>query len=196
MATIPVITVVLAPWLTKDEGFSLSRSIGAIVGLGGVVLVMGPVALAGVGDYLLGALVTLAAPLGYALTGIFIRRFSGIHPLILNSGQLIVGSVILVPLAALTEQPWNLSISTPAALGVLAIAMFGTVIPQLMFFPLVRRVGATNSSPLSLFITVFTVVYGTVWLGESLPWLVLAGMVLILSGAYSIAGGRNPFRKG
>ena len=189
MATIPLFTVGLAPWLTPDEGFSLPRGLGALGGLAGVVLVVGPLALAGVGGYLAGALVTLLAPLGYALTGIFVRRYGAIHPITLNGGQLLVGAVVLVPLAAWQDHPWGLSPSWPAMAGLVGIGMFGTVIPQLMFFPLVRRVGATNSSPLSLMITIFTVFYGAILLGELLPWNAFVGMALILGGAWFITGG-------
>lgn len=193
MATVPILTVMLAPFLTKDEQFSFIRGSGALVGLGGVVLVIGPLALAGFGNYLMGALVVLIAPFGYALSGIFIRRYGTYHPLVLTTGQFMVGSLVLVPLALVQDQLWLRDVTWQGLGSLVAIGLVGTVIPTLLFFPLVRRVGATSSSPLALFIPVFTVLFGAILLHERLPWNTFAGMALILSGAYAVASGKNPF---
>ena len=65
--TIPVFSVLLAPLIAKDETVTPGRLMGALVGLGGVALVVGPQAFAGVAGQLLGAGVTVLAAASYAI---------------------------------------------------------------------------------------------------------------------------------
>ncbi|HEU5319556.1 MAG TPA: DMT family transporter, partial [Methylomirabilota bacterium] len=68
-ATTPLFTVVVAHLLTRDERLAAHRLGGALLGLAGVVLVIGPDALAGAGADVLAQLACLGAALSYALAG-------------------------------------------------------------------------------------------------------------------------------
>lgn len=186
--TIPVFTVILAPLLVHDEVFTPSRLAGVAVGLSGVVLVIGPKALGGLGEQLLGATVTIVAALSYALGGIYARRRREIAPAVMAAGQLVVAAVMLVPLSLAFDAPWDQG-PTRAALGaVVAVAILSTALPAFLLFWLIQRVGAIGGSLLAFFIPIVAVVLGTAVLGEHLPWPAFVGMGLILAGAAGVTG--------
>ncbi len=103
--TIPVFSVLFAPLIARDETVTSARLFGALVGVGGVAVVIGPQAFAGLEGKLLGAGVTLLAALSYALGATYTRRRQDIPPVTMAAGQLIVAAAILVPLSALVDAP-------------------------------------------------------------------------------------------
>ncbi len=187
--TIPIFTVLFAHFLTADERFTARRGMGVAVGLGGVVLIFGPAALAGIGDSLLGSALTLMAATSHALGAIYVRRCRHLSPVVLTSGQLVCGALILVPLSLIFDVPWQLQPTGSALTAVVGVAVVGTAVPLLITFWLIQRIGATNTSLLAFLMPVMAVGLGAVLLGEWLPWQAFAGLALILVGAAAVGGG-------
>ena len=186
---VPVFSVALAPLFLRDETMTAGRLTGAALGLGGVVLLLGPQTLAGLGDQVIGAAITLGAALSYALRGIYARRHRRIAPAVMATGQLLTAALILLPLSLTLDAPWTLAPPPAAALGaVAAVAVLSTALPALLMFWLIGRVGATNGALLAFFMPVVAVVLGVVLLGERLPWTAVAGLGLILIAAAAITG--------
>lgn len=185
---IPIFSVVLAPIFLREEKFSAAQIAGAGVGFAGVVLVIGPQALTGVGDQLLGTLITLLAALSYTLGAIYSRTRRDLSPVVMTAGQLITASAVLVPVSLIVDAPWTLSPSS-AALGAVAwTAVIGTAAPVLLLFWLIRNAGAVSASLMTFFMPVVAVALGAAALGEALPWQAFAGLGLILLGAAAVSG--------
>src|SRR5260221_1263925 len=70
-ATTPFATVIVAHLLTADEKLSGRRVAGVLAGLAGVVVMVGPDALAWLGANVLAQLAVLGAALSYAFAGVF-----------------------------------------------------------------------------------------------------------------------------
>lgn len=189
--TIPVFSVLLVPVLARDERLTAGRLAGAGLGLLGVVVVVGPSALASVGDQLFGTLVTLAAALSYVLGSIYARTQKGISPTVMTAGQLVTASLVLIPASLIFDAPWTLAPS-PAALAavaaVAAVAVLSTAAPALLLFWLIRNAGASNGSLVAFVIPVVAVALGAAVLGEALPWPAFVGLGLILLGAAAVGG--------
>jgi len=185
---VPVFSVALAPLFLRDERLTAGRLSGAALGLGGVVLLLGPQAVAGLGDQIAGALVTLAAALSYALGGIYARRHKHIAPTVMAAGQLLTAALILLPFSLALDAPWTLAPPSAALGAVAAVAVLSTALPALLLFRLIGRVGATNGALLAFFMPVVAVVLGVALLGEDLPWTAFAGLGLILIGAAAVNG--------
>lgn len=185
---IPIFTILIGPLILEEEYVSVQRIVGVLVGFSGVVLAIGPAALAGIGDQLLGAAATLFAALSYATGGMYARLKQHIAPLPMAAGQLIAGSIMLVVLSLVFETPWDLQPTTLAWIGVGGVSILGTALPVLLFFWLVNRVGASNTSLLAFFVPVSAILLGVFALGETLHWQALAGLVLIFIGASLVTG--------
>jgi drug/metabolite transporter (DMT)-like permease len=185
---IPVFAIIVSHFLIPDERLTADKALGALIGLGGVILVIGPEALAGLGDQLLGQAATLVAALSYTLGAAYGRLQSAVPPPLQAAGQTIGGAIILVPIALIFDAPWTLA-PGPLALGALvAMGIVSTALPSLLFFRLIGTVGATNTSLATFFIPVTAVALGALVLGEQLPPLSFAGLGLILLGAAIVTG--------
>jgi len=186
--TMPILAVVLAPLFLAEETFTRRRLAGAVVGLAGVVLVMGPSVLANAGNQVLGLFITFLAPLSHTLGAIYARRQPGLAPPAMASGQMVFGAMILTPPALVLEAPLGLTPGMGAVGAILVTGVACTAIPMSLYFVVIRRVGATRSSLVPLFFPPVAVFLGAAALGERLPVEAFVGLALIMAGALAVGG--------
>lgn len=185
--TMPILTVVLAPLFLAEETFTRMRLVGALIGLAGIVLLVGPSVLANASAQVLGIAVTFLAPLSHTMGAIYARRQTGLTPPAMAVGQMVFGAVILVPIAFVVEEPLSLDPSMKAISAIIITGIFCTAIAMSLYFVVLSRIGATRSSLIPLFFPVVAVVLGAFVLGERLPFVAYIGLVLILAGAYAVS---------
>lgn len=190
-ATTPLFVVLVAHALTDDERLSPGRGAGVVIGFAGVVLMIGPEALAGIGVNVLAQLACLAAALSYAFAGVFGRRFKrmGVRPVQTAAGQVTASTVMLVPLALAVDRPWALAL--PGAeiwLAVAALALASTALAYILYFRILGTAGATNILLVTFLVPVSAILLGTLILGERLEPKHFVGMALIGLGLAAIDG--------
>ncbi len=195
-AAAPIFTVIVAGVWLKDEPLTRSRLLGAVLGLTGVVILIGPSALAGLDASLLAQLAVLGAALSYALAGVYARRFPrmNIDPIVAAAGQLLMSSLMMIPLTLMFESPRQLvesSVEVWAAVGLMAV--FSTALAYILYFRLLASSGATNAILVTLLIPVTAIVLGAIILDERLAWSHFAGMAVIGLGL-SVIDGRLWYR--
>ncbi len=180
-ATTPVFGVLAAHVLTQTERLSWGRLAGVLFGLLGVVILIGPDAMAGLNSETLpGDLACLAAAFSYALAGIYGRRFRGLPPLQIATGQLTGATLIMLPVAAAVDRFWRLpmpAVETWEAMA--AIAVLCTVLAYILYFRILATSGATNLLLVTFLLPVSALLLGAVFLGEHVPLRAFGGMALI-----------------
>jgi drug/metabolite transporter (DMT)-like permease len=185
-ASTPLFTVVLAHVLTRDERATRHR-LGGV--LAGVVLMIGPDALAGLGLDVLAQLAVLGAAASYALAGLFGRRFRDPSPLVTATGQGTAASVLLLPVALVVDRPWTLTAPPLAVWGAVAgLALPATVVASVFYFRILATAGATNLLLVTFLIPVSALWLGAAFLDEPLVLRQLAGTGLIGAGLAAIDG--------
>ncbi len=183
-STMPLFTIIFAQFLTADERITVGKLLGIAVSIAGVTFVIGPsVLLGGLQSQLIGQLVTLVAPISYALGTVYVRRNKHIHPLTLTAGMFFAASLVLLPVALLVEQPWNLSPGQSTIMALVALSFIGTAVPALLNYILIQKVGATNASLVMFFMPPFAVFFGYIILNEVLTSNYYLGMLLVISGS-------------
>lgn len=188
-ACVPLFTAVLAHFLTPDERLTPRRVVGVLVGLAGVVWMIGPDSLGGLGADVLAQLAVLAAGISYAFAGIFGRRFAGSPPLVTAAGQVTAAAVLTLPLALAVDRPWALAIPGPRVwLALLALAIVSTALGYVVYFRILATAGATNLLLVTLLMPAIAVALGSSVLGERLAPRHLGGMALIAAGLAVIDG--------
>lgn len=190
-AAAPIFTVIVAGIWLKDEPVTRAKVFGAILGLLGVAILIGPSALAGLSANLIAQLAVLGAALSYALAGVYARRFPrmNIDPIVAAAGQLLMSSLVMVLLALMFEAPGQLLESSArvwVSIGVMAI--FSTALAYILYFRLLASAGATNAILVTLLIPVTAILLGTIILGERLQWMHFLGMAVIGIGLSVIDG--------
>jgi drug/metabolite transporter (DMT)-like permease len=190
-ATTPLFTVLIAHVLTADERLTKSRIAGILVGLAGVVVLIGPQALAGLGKDVAAQLAILGAAISYGFAAIFGRRFKrmGVPPLATATGQVTASSLLLLPIAMLVDRPWILAWpDLPVWCAVIGLALLSTALAYVVFFRILASAGAVNLSLVTFLIPVSAIVLGSAFLSESLAPVDFLGMALIGLGLAAIDG--------
>lgn len=189
-ATTPMWSVVFAHYFIRDERATVAKTLGVLVGFGGIVVMIGPNALAGLGHDIFAQLACLFATACFAASAVYARRLgTSIAPVSIATGQIITASLMLAPLPLLFEAPFSAAApSMTAVFAVVVMAVASTSIAYLLFFRLIARVGVGNSMLIALIMPAVAIALGVMVLGEQLHAEQLGGMALILAGILIIDG--------
>jgi drug/metabolite transporter (DMT)-like permease len=116
-ATTPISAVIVAHLLTPDEKMTGNRLLGVVIGFFGVVILIGPDSLQGLGTDILAQVAVLMAAVSYAFAGVYGRRFKamGIDPILTATGQVTASTLLLLPVAMLVDRPWTLAMPPSTA---------------------------------------------------------------------------------
>ncbi len=191
IATTSIFTIVIAHIFLADERMAMNKAAGIGFGVLGVAVLLGSDVVDGADVATLGIVACLGAALLYGCAGVYGRRFAalGVSAEAASCGQLIASTLILLPVVPLVEQPWAVAMpSWPALLSILCLALFSTALAFVVFFHLLKNVGAVNVALVSLLVPVSAVLLGVLVLGERLEMQHVVGMALITIGLVAIDG--------
>jgi drug/metabolite transporter (DMT)-like permease len=191
-ALMPLFTVLLAHLFTGDERLNWMKVVGIALGFLGVVALIGPAALKGLGRHVLAQLAVMAAALCYAVAIIYGRRLKEIAPLVSATGQLFCAAFLTLPMILVFDAPWALSPSFISVAALTCLSLLGTALAYLLYYYLLPRIGSTNLSLVTYLIPITGVFWGALLLGERLHWSAFLALGLILA---SIAGVNNRLPK-
>jgi len=190
-AAAPIFSVIVAGVWLKDEPATRSKLLGAVLGIIGVAVLIGPSALAGFDVNLLAQFAVLGAALSYAFAGVYARRFArlSIDPIVVAAGQLLMSSLIMILLALAFAEPNQVIESSGTVwIAVVLMAVFSTALAYILYFRLLASAGATNAILVTLLIPVTAILLGALILDERLQWLHFLGMAVIGLGLLVIDG--------
>jgi drug/metabolite transporter (DMT)-like permease len=190
-ATTPLFTILVAGFFLTDERFSILRVLGVIVGFSGVILMVGPEALGGLGADFWAQLCALGAALSYGFASVFGRRFRElkVDPVMVATGQVTMSSLVLWPIALWIDGPQDiLGLSFNAAVSMFGLAVLCTSFAYIVYFLILERAGATNISLVTFLVPISAIILGVFVLGESIFIKEIIGMTLIGLGLAIING--------
>jgi drug/metabolite transporter (DMT)-like permease len=182
MAMVPLMVVVIAHFWVPDEPLTGAKLAGIGFGLAGILMLIGPSALAGLGNHVAGELAILLATVCYALTAVIGRGLPPLSADAASSGMLLAAAPVGLVAAALVDPPAALA---PTASALAAVAVLGIVCTGLafvVFFRMLARAGAGFASMNNFLVPPFGVIYGWLGLGEKLPPTAFLAMLLISLG--------------
>jgi drug/metabolite transporter (DMT)-like permease len=182
MAVMPLTTLLLAHFFVAGERMTAWRAIGFCVGFSGIVVLMGPAALAGLHENVAAQLAVLAGAVCYAANSVIARRLIVSNFLVASAAVMLVAAVMAVPLALLLDRPWTL---TPSAGSLAAIVWLGigpTALATILYFKLIATAGPTFMSLVNYLSPVAALSAGVALLGEQPGSAAFAGLCLILLG--------------
>lgn len=197
-ATTPLFTIVIAHIATENEKLNLRKALGVLTGFGGVVIIIGLPGSDGIAQSAtrstsglapLAPFAILLATFCYGCTGVFGKRFGAMNPILTAAGMTSASSIMLIPLAAVIDQPWALPVpSTDTILAVFGIAALSTSLAYILYFAILKRAGASNLLLVTFLIPVSAILLGVGFLGESLLVQHIIGMGVIGVGLAVIDG--------
>jgi drug/metabolite transporter (DMT)-like permease len=188
-ATTPIWTVVVATLLTVDEKATLNKLGGILLGIFGIVVMIGPGVLTGLGGPLWAEMAVIGATLSYAFAGILAKRFKGVPPTVTSTGQMTAATIIMIPVVFLYDGvPDVANIDAGVWSAILGLGLLSTAFAYILYFSIVRAAGATNASLVTLIVPVSAILLGTIFLGERLAAKDFLCMALIALGLLTIDG--------
>lgn len=188
-ATTPVWTLILAGYVFRTETPAWHKLVGVLLGLGGVAVMLAPGLANGLGGPVWAKLALLGTAISYGFASIYARRFSSLPPITVATGQLTASTLIMIPVVAITGGFGQaLAASSTAWMAVLGLALLATAVAYIIFFNLIAKAGASNTSLVTLIIPASAILLGTLILGERIELFEVAGMALIGLGLVAIDG--------
>ncbi|MBZ8133706.1 DMT family transporter [Afifella sp. IM 167] len=187
-ATPPIFVFLIAHFVLREREAWAREVVGVVTGLAGVLVILGPAIGAAAGSSILGQLAVTGSSLSYALAAIYARRFGHLPAPLTAAAAMTMATLEMLPVALFVDRPWTLSPAPEALLALAALGVFSTGLAMIVFFRLVKTLGALGVSSGSYLRAGFGVLLGAVVLGEAFTVTLFAGLVLIFLGVAVTTG--------
>lgn len=188
-ATTPFWTLLVVGFVFRFEIPTLNKLIGVVIGIAGTAVMIGPGLAADIGGPVWAKFALIGTALSYAFAFVVSRRFTGLPPVLVATGQLTASTLLMIPIALYSDGLDGFYHAGAGAwTAALALALIATAFAYLIFFELIRTAGQSNTSLVTMITPVSAVLLGAVFLGERLELFELAGMALIGLGLVTIDG--------
>lgn len=172
-----------AIWLA--EPLDARKLAGLIAGAAGVLLVSRAGPVAPDAAFVVAVIASLAAVLCYALAGIWIkRRGRALKPVAMAGWSQLLGGLALLPVAA--AMPIHGDVTPLIVVNVLLLALLGSAAAYVLYFRLIADVGPTRAMTVTYLMPAFGMIWGWLFLGETITLPMLAGAMLIVAGTAAV----------
>ena len=190
MASTPLSASVLAHFFTKNEKINLIKTIGVLLGFSGIVFLFSDNILINNNNFS-SALLILCGSTFYVIGGLLTLKISNKKNENVTASILIWGSLILLPISFLIEQPWNYSPRLDSTISLLYLGIFSTGIAWLLRFYILKHNGLVFQAQVAYLIPIFGVILGFLILGELITPKVIISMLAVIIGIYIVKKGSN-----
>jgi drug/metabolite transporter (DMT)-like permease len=177
-STVPMFTVLLL-WATQQQRPSTSKLAGVLAGVLGVAVL----ARFGVVETNIDTMLAFSAALGasalYAIGAVESRRrFASNEPMAIAAGTQTAAALILSPML-FSSVPTQWPALTPI-IALLVLGLLCTGVAYALYFRLLRDVGSERATTVTFLVPMFAQLWGSLFLGESLAWPSVLGLMLVL----------------
>ena len=181
-STSPIFAFLMTFAITRHEPVTFTKLFGVIAGIGGICVIVGVEALSGIGKALVADLALIAATLCFAGAAIFGRGFGTLDPMVPASGSMLCGSMVLVPISLVAEEPWTIAPSAASVMALIALSVFSTAFAFALYFRLVRTLGSVGVTAQAYLRVPVGVAIGVAFLGETIVPTALVGLAGVIAG--------------
>jgi drug/metabolite transporter (DMT)-like permease len=185
-STSPIFTFFLTWAITRHEPATARKLFGVVAGLTGICLIVGAGALSGIGKDLLAQFGLLAAAFSYSCAAIFGRSFDNLDPIVPSAFTVMFASIVLVPVSLVVDRPWTISPSVASLVALAALSVFSTALAYVIYFWLLKTLGSIGVTSQSYLRIPIGVLFGVVFLGETLLTSTWIGLACVMVGVVAM----------
>ncbi|MCY3828641.1 MAG: DMT family transporter [Rhodospirillaceae bacterium] len=191
ITTVPLFTLGVAHFFSDDK-FTWRKLTGVALGFAGVLILLGPAALEGVGGALAGQLLVIGGAACFAVALTITRRtMAGVDPAVSAGWSLALAAVLLLPASFAIGDPLATKPALLPVLALLALAVLSTGLNILLMFTLIQRTGPNFVAMNNYIAPLVGVAWGALFLAEPVTWTKIAATLTILAGV-AVATWRTP----
>jgi drug/metabolite transporter (DMT)-like permease len=136
----------------------------------------------------------LAATLCYAASSIYMKKHAvGAKPLAIAGWSQVFAGLVLLPVVPFA--PASGAITPLVVANVLGLALICSSIAYVLYYRLIADVGPTRALTVAFLMPAFGMVWGALFLDETITWPMIAGCALIIGGTGAVlrpGGQRRP----
>ena len=188
MASTPLSASILAHFFTKNEKVNLVKSIGVLIGFSGIVFLFSDNILINNSNFN-SALLILCGSTFYVIGGLLTLKISNKKNENVTASILIWAAIVLFPITAYIDQPWNLSPRLDSTLSLIYLGIFSTGIAWLLRFYILKHNGLVFQAQVAYLIPIFGVLLGYVILKEVITVKVVISLIAVIIGIYTVKKG-------
>ncbi len=188
MASTPLTAAGLAHFFTKNEKINLIKSIGVLVGFSGIVFLFSDNILID-DNNIFSAFLILFGSCFYVIGGLLTLKISNKKNENVTASILIWGTLVLMPVSLLVEQPWNLTPRIDSTLSLIYLGIFSTGIAWLLRFYILKHNGLVFQAQVAYLIPIFGVILGYLILNEEITSKVIISLIVVIIGIYIVKKG-------
>jgi len=185
-----VLVAIVPFWMVAVEGFAgnadpltARRSLGLLIGFGGIVLLVWPELELGEGrPFLLGVVATQLACLGWALGSTYGRRRAPAENVLAAAAfEMFFGGVVMLLAGWLRGEWTSLAFDTRTASALVYLLVFGSIVGFTAYAYALKPLPLATVSLYAYVNPVIAMVLGTIVLGEPMsPRLAVAGAIVLI----------------
>lgn len=184
MSVIPLTVPIMAHYFTHDEKLTPFMVLGVLIGFAGLLVLVGPGALSGLGDDLISQGAIVAAALCYGSASIVARKLSHLPLSIVAAASVSMAAFIILPMAFIFEAPFEVRLGISTIGAVIYLGLFPTALANILLFKVIKTSGASFLALNNYLVPVFGVAIASLTLGENIPPEMLTALVVIFVGIF------------
>lgn len=166
-------------------------ALGLLLGTSGVALLVGldhASARAGAG---LAIAAALFASFNYGIASTYARTAKAVDPFANAHGSMWAAALLTLPMVPLMPAPGEPSLGIMAAAFALGVLCSG--VAYLIYYKLIVDVGATSALTVTFLSPLFGILWGVMFLHETVGWHTVAGAAIVISGTALVTGFKPNF---
>ena len=188
MASTPLSATILSHLFTKNEKINLLKSIGVLLGFGGIVFLFTDKILFNESN-IWSAVIILLASTFYVVGGILTLKISNKSNENVTTSILIWATIFLLPLSLFFEHPWNLIPRLDSTISIIYLGIIATGTAWLLRFYILKNNGLVFQAQVAYLIPIFGVILGFLFLNEAITSKILVSLAAVIIGIYIVNKG-------
>ena len=188
MASTPLSATLLAHIFTKNEKINFTKVLGVMVGFSGIIFLFSDNILISEKNFLSAILILIGSTF-YVIGGLLTLKISNKKNENVTASILIWGTLVLLPISFVIEQPWNLSPRLDSTISLLYLGFFSTGIAWLLRFYILKHNGLVFQAQVAYLIPIFGVILGFIFLNEAITSKVIISLIAVIIGIYIVKKG-------
>lgn len=191
-ATAPMWGALIAAVWAKQK-ISAKVGLGLVLGTVGVALLVGFDHVSDQPGAMWAVAAGLAAAFSYSVASTYTKSATAVEPFANAHGSMWAATIVTIPALAVFPSPGEATTGIMAA--ALALGVMCTGIAYLIYFKLIKDVGATSALTVTFLNPLFGILWGALFLGEVVGWHTVLGCAIVLIGTALVTGYKPGFAR-